>query len=791
MAAGGFLFFTGISSAQAALPTFVSCGAASGNANAITLALPASISTNDILLMFLETAAQTITVANQNGGTWTQVTNSPQNEGTNTSLTVFWSRYNGTQGNPVTSDSGDHQVGAICAYNGVVTSGDPWDVTSGDVDTTSDNSGSIPGATTSGPDRLVVIVGSADDDADTPITAVSNSDLANISTARVNAETNQGNDGGLTVFDGEKASAGSYGATTITYTAATTKGMMTIALKPPVTTIGNGTNPSSSSTAPGAVAVDLDSFTLQTNYCSQADPSSDTVSLTTCGIPVTTSQVQFKVRITPKSHANMPAPAGSTYSVTGTVTSFTSTNSQSGSDTNSATVTIDNASPANVTSASGTAGDAQVSLSWTNPADSDFHSSVVLRAASAVSDTPVEGATYLVGNTIGSATVVCVVASPTASCTNSGLTNGTAYHYKIFTKDTNANYSATGVVPTGSPFTPSTSIITSGNFSSATAATGIPTPSVAGSSESMTVSGLSASTLYYFAMKTSDEAPNTSDISNVISTTTSAAGTPEPTPTPATEAAPREVSTPARIIKVSFSGQAYPGAKIEVLRKDTSAEDARYLTIPLERHEVLSDGSFDLSPGALIVDVYFFALRAEDKDGRQTRILPFSVDLSATDKLEVKDILMPPTLDFERTRIRKGDSMRIIGYATPGDKTEIEIDGKIISVASPSKTGFYSFTTTTPNFSFGSHYARVRQVGSGGKTSNFSAARTFQISQLLVPRADFNQDNIINITDWSVFLSRWSSKDEKIRSTIDMNADGKIDIRDFSIFIGTLVSQIK
>ena len=92
-------------------------------------------------------------------------------------------------------------------------------------------------------------------------------------------------------------------------------------------------------------------------------------------------------------------------------------------------------------------------LTGTKPADSDLDSIIVLRrAGSAVTDTPAEGATYAVGNTIGSSTVACVITSPT-NCTDIGLTNGTAYHYKIFAKDTDGNY-ATGVVPAGSPATP-------------------------------------------------------------------------------------------------------------------------------------------------------------------------------------------------------------------------------------------------------------------------------------------------------------------------------------------------
>lgn len=66
----------------------------------------------------------------------------------------------------------------------------------------------------------------------------------------------------------------------------------------------------------------------------------------------------------------------------------------------------------------------------------------------------------------------------------------------------------------------STALIDSGNWDSASQVTGEPSPSAAGSSESMTVSGLSSGTLYYFAIKTSDEVPNISGLSNVVSATT-------------------------------------------------------------------------------------------------------------------------------------------------------------------------------------------------------------------------------------------------------------------------------
>lgn len=61
----------------------------------------------------------------------------------------------------------------------------------------------------------------------------------------------------------------------------------------------------------------------------------------------------------------------------------------------------------------------------------------------------------------------------------------------------------------------STSTITGTDWRLATKVSGEPSPLIAGSSQSMIVSGLLPDTAYYFAVKTADEAKNISKLSNV------------------------------------------------------------------------------------------------------------------------------------------------------------------------------------------------------------------------------------------------------------------------------------
>ncbi len=68
----------------------------------------------------------------------------------------------------------------------------------------------------------------------------------------------------------------------------------------------------------------------------------------------------------------------------------------------------------------------------------------------------------------------------------------------------------------------STATITAANFATATQVANEPAPKVAGSAETFVVTGLGSGTTYYFAMKTADEVPNWSGLSNVVSRATTA-----------------------------------------------------------------------------------------------------------------------------------------------------------------------------------------------------------------------------------------------------------------------------
>ena len=102
------------------------------------------------------------------------------------------------------------------------------------------------------------------------------------------------------------------------------------------------------------------------------------------------------------------------------------------------TVTADTTPPANVTNFTATAGNTQVILAWTNPT-ADFTGTKVCWSTAAAPT--------------NAATCTALTGCAAATCTHSGLTNGTRYYYTAFSYDSVPNY-ASGVSANALPVAP-------------------------------------------------------------------------------------------------------------------------------------------------------------------------------------------------------------------------------------------------------------------------------------------------------------------------------------------------
>jgi hypothetical protein len=228
------------------LAALIGLGAASGNALAQARYQAAGVAVasldwpthavNDVALLFVETAGGQVPTLSVPAG-FVEVTGSPQATGAGaagTRITVFWARATSTtMDSPTIVGPADHMYARIITYRGVVTAGNPWNVTGGGVKAAASASVTVTGVTTTVANaRIVQAVARDNDSAAAAFSAETNANLTGIA-ERNDAGTTIGGGGGLGIWDGLKATAGATGNTTATVTSSI-NAFITIALRPQV-----------------------------------------------------------------------------------------------------------------------------------------------------------------------------------------------------------------------------------------------------------------------------------------------------------------------------------------------------------------------------------------------------------------------------------------------------------------------------------------------------------------------------------------------------------------------------
>ena len=162
-----------------------------------------------------------------------------------------------------------------------------------------------------------------------------------------------------------------------------------------------------------------------------------------------------------------------------------------------------------------------------------------------------------------------------------------------------------------------TSTITNANWASATQVTGEPTPKSSGQTETLTVVGLATNTTYYFAIKTADEIPNWSVLSNVVSRTTLPEQTPPATVSTLAATNPSPNSAVLTWIAVGDDGTTGSATQYEIRYSTAPITTVNFgsailiATPPAPKIAGAAESLLvaGLSPGT----VYYFALKVADE----------------------------------------------------------------------------------------------------------------------------------------------------------------------------------
>lgn len=304
-----------------------------------------------------------------------------------------------------------------------------------------------------------------------------------------------------------------------------------------------------------------------------------------------------------------------------------------------------------------------------------------------------------------------------------------------------------------------------------------------GNALATTMLGLANGTPYYFVVRVNDA------INGVIATSTEVSATPvaaviPPVIPPGGGGGGGGGGVPALSATVIFSGRAYPNQFVTLL-KDSQVV-VKTMAGP--------DSKFEITLEGLTGGNYLFTLYAEDKDGRRSDSVSIPVTLTAGATTRVSGIFLSPTIDVDKTQVKRGDNISIFGQTTPVATVVIAINSEheeFVQTDSD-KDGVYLYNYDTSPLELGGHSTKSKSK-INNEISDFSRSVAFAVGEKNVPvvpgkkcpqKGDLNYDCKVNLVDFSIaafWYKKTLSNEFAVIEKDRLNGDKKINLIDFSI----------
>ena len=234
---------------------------------------------------------------------------------------------------------------------------------------------------------------------------------------------------------------------------------------------------------------------------------------------------------------------------------------------------------------------------------------------------------------------------------------------------------------------------------------------------------------------------------------------------------------------IRLSGKAYPLSKVSVLK------DGQLVITTIAG----PDANFSVSLEGLTSGNYIFSVYGEDDLGNRSTSFTFPIYITLGAITNISGIFLSPTIDVDKTQVKKGDNINIFGKSTPDSDISIVInsDQEYLGNIKSDTNGVYLYKFDTTPLDFGDHYTKSKTALDGDLTS-YSKVVSFIVgtktilksSKITYPKADLNADCRVNLVDFSIaayWHNRTLSDSLKLLEIEKLNGDGKINLVDFSI----------
>ncbi len=233
-----------------------------------------------------------------------------------------------------------------------------------------------------------------------------------------------------------------------------------------------------------------------------------------------------------------------------------------------------------------------------------------------------------------------------------------------------------------------------------------------------------------------------------------------------------------------FSGYAYPLSTVYILK------DGELVAQTIAG----TDGQFSIRLNDLSSGTYNFAFYSIDKNGIRSDSFSFPVFVASGSSVDVTGIFITPTIDVDKSQVKKGDDLLIFGQTTPKSDVTIQVNSnnQLFANTKADTNGVYLYNFNTAPLEFGSHSTKSKSILDTGIASGYGKVVAFAVGTENIPKkpsdtschADLNGDTKVNLVDFSI-AAFWYKKtlDPAIGATEKscLNGDGVINLVDFSI----------